>query len=225
VHGAPVTPSLFTIREESPGQFRVYLFNVGFFPVGSLQDAGRIVDSLDGQMSRHPVFGWIQRALDLLHDIGGNYYGRRALKQTNLTAPLRASIQDKVLTDEQIEKLCLDNWEAIVVEMHEGQERVRASSPSDREDARRFREAQLAWERYGRTRKLTHWYELQDAFGFASPEPAVLEEALACGTVRDLAIGPTEAECPACEIGVDGSGALDPSHTCGGGSDKLERGL
>lgn len=24
---------------------------------------------------------------------------------------------------------------------------------------------------YGRTHKLSHWHDLQDAFGFASPEP------------------------------------------------------
>ncbi len=58
-----------------------------------------------------------QRLLDLLHDIGGNYYARRALKQTNLTAPIRASMERKALTDEQIEKLCLDSWESVVLAM------------------------------------------------------------------------------------------------------------
>jgi hypothetical protein len=45
-----------------------------------------------------------------------------------------------------------------------------------RDDATRFRDAQMAWENYGRTRRLIHWHTLQDCFGFASPEPAVTDE-------------------------------------------------
>lgn len=177
---------MFTIREESPGQFRVYLFHVGLHPIGSKQDALRLLDSLDGEMSRHPMHGWLQRALDILHDIGGNYYARRALKQTNLTAPLRASMADKALTDEQVENLTLDNWEAIVVEMHEGQERRPSDHPSHVLDARRFREAQVAWGKYGRTHNVAHWHELQDAFGFASAEPECTCSACVAGAEAQL---------------------------------------
>jgi len=107
-----------SIREESPGQFRVYLFQVGLFPIGSKQDAMRLVDSLDAELACLPGWKAIDEALDVLHDIGGNYYARRALKQTNLSAPIRASMQDRALTDEQIEKLCVDSWERIVLALH-----------------------------------------------------------------------------------------------------------
>jgi hypothetical protein len=60
----------------------------------------------------------LQKTLKLLHDIGGNYYARRALRQTNLTVPLRSSMRAKALTDEQIEKLCLDTWEEVVTELN-----------------------------------------------------------------------------------------------------------
>jgi uncharacterized protein with PIN domain len=46
----------------------------------------------------------------------------------------------------------------------------------DLDMAKRFRAAQAAWMAYGRTHELRHWHDLQDAFGFASPEPATASE-------------------------------------------------
>ena len=60
----------------------------------------------------------LEKAMNALHDIGGAYYARRALKQTNLTRPLRESMEAKALNDEAIEKLALDTWEEIVMRRH-----------------------------------------------------------------------------------------------------------
>jgi hypothetical protein len=63
----------------------------------------------------------LQKALETLHDIGSAYQARRFLFGTHnepprkLTEPLRASMEKKALTDEQIEKLALDTWEEIAM--------------------------------------------------------------------------------------------------------------
>ncbi len=61
----------------------------------------------------------IDRLMNALHDIGGAYTARRALER-NLTEPLRKSMTEKALTDEQIEKLALDTWEAVALALHDG---------------------------------------------------------------------------------------------------------
>ena len=59
----------------------------------------------------------LDKALKLLHDIGGSYFAHRALKSSHLTVPLRESIQKKALTAEQIERMALETWEEIVLEL------------------------------------------------------------------------------------------------------------
>lgn len=64
-------------------------------------------------------------ALDALHSIGGSYFARRALfgshneKPRNLTEPLKKSMMEKAITDEQIESYTLEVWEAVVLRLHE----------------------------------------------------------------------------------------------------------
>jgi len=65
----------------------------------------------------------LDRALEVLHGIGSAYFARKALERPNLTAPLRESMRRKALTDEQIERLALDTWEAIAMELAEEQAR------------------------------------------------------------------------------------------------------
>lgn len=84
-------------------------------PCTALGIPASLIDATEGSV--------IQRALNALHDIGGAYAARRMLLGTHsepprkLTAPLLASMQQKALTDEQIEMLALDTWEHIALDL------------------------------------------------------------------------------------------------------------
>ena len=59
----------------------------------------------------------LRKALDVLHDIAMAIEARRLVKRP-MTAPIRESLEKRMLTDEQIETLALDTWEAIVIKRH-----------------------------------------------------------------------------------------------------------
>ena len=59
-------------------------------------------------------------ALKTLHDIGSAHYTRRVLAGRHvkhLTAPLKKSLQEKALSDAQIETLAFDVWEEITMRL------------------------------------------------------------------------------------------------------------
>lgn len=64
----------------------------------------------------------LDAVLDVLHDIGGNYFCRRKVEEHKtkpMTMVLWESMKKKVISDEEIESLTLDVWEAVVLRLHE----------------------------------------------------------------------------------------------------------
>lgn len=64
---SPLNPqSPFTIREEQPGVFRVYVFHVGLHPTGTREDADRLLRSLEYERQQ-----WNARANEELEELRG----------------------------------------------------------------------------------------------------------------------------------------------------------
>ena len=72
----------------------------------------------------------LDKVMDALHDIGGSYFARRAIESDgkpvgpdgrvlHLTPVLRKSMEEKALTDQQIEDYSAEVWEAAAIRMHE----------------------------------------------------------------------------------------------------------
>lgn len=60
----------------------------------------------------------LEKALEALHHIGSGIKARRLIRdKPDMTGPLRASLLEKSLTDEQVMELSLDTWEAIILEV------------------------------------------------------------------------------------------------------------
>lgn len=82
----------------------------------------------------------LEEVMNALHDVGGTYFARKAVNADKarefgviggkrLTAPIRKSMEEKSLSDEQIEKYALDVWEAAAIRMSELE---RMTIPPDR---------------------------------------------------------------------------------------------
>jgi hypothetical protein len=62
---SPMNPrSPFSIHEESPGVFRVYVFGVGLYPTGTREDADRLLRSLEYDRKQ-----WNAKANEELEDL------------------------------------------------------------------------------------------------------------------------------------------------------------
>lgn len=67
----------------------------------------------------------LSSVMNTIHSIAGAYFARRALFGTSkepprkLTGPLKKSMQEKAFTDEQIEMLAMDVWEAVAIRLQE----------------------------------------------------------------------------------------------------------
>jgi hypothetical protein len=90
----------------------------------------------------------------------------------------RAGAYEKWAEETAYELGCEAEWS----NLHDHFQCIRGAALTDRsyrasadrtmaDQEERFRKAQAAWEGYGATQGRSYWCDLQDVFGFASPEP------------------------------------------------------